>query len=142
MLDWEQALAYGKGMADGMAVLHGHTPPIFHRDMKSLNLLVNKDNIVKVCDFGLSRIVEQPAMVTLKNLRGTLAYCAPEIMAGVQFSAKSDVYSMGIVIWELIFVVVTYVKARIVSKSTHTSTLDTSMNSHLPNLGWLWNMLF
>jgi serine/threonine protein kinase len=59
---------------------------------------------VKVCDFGLSRSVNKGNLETFKKLRGTFAYCAPEVFKGESCTAKSDVFSMGIVIWELMHV--------------------------------------
>jgi len=52
-----------KEIIQGLSALHGHQPtPIFHRDLKSLNLLVTEDNHVKLCDFGLSRKDEEDNM--------------------------------------------------------------------------------
>jgi len=70
--------------------------------LKSLNLLVNEKWEVKVCDFGLSRFNTDSNLKTLVQMRGTFAYCAPEVYFGEQFSTKSDVYSIGMVFWELV----------------------------------------
>eukprot|EP01126_Amoeba_proteus_P042756 TRINITY_DN4659_c0_g2_i12.p1 TRINITY_DN4659_c0_g2~~TRINITY_DN4659_c0_g2_i12.p1 ORF type:complete len:680 (-),score=174.16 TRINITY_DN4659_c0_g2_i12:695-2734(-) len=98
---WEHVLSFSRDMAEGISVLHNHVPPIIHRDLKSLNLLVTKDWRVKVCDFGLSRL-KQGDLTTFTRLCGTYAYCAPEVFKGTSASEKSDVYSMGIVLWELL----------------------------------------
>lgn len=103
-LTWDQALAFCSDMACGMEVLHNFKPdPIVHRDLKSLNLLVTNDWRVKVCDFGLSRMTGGNNLETFKKLCGTFAYCAPEIFSGGTFTDRSDVYSMGIVLWEVIY---------------------------------------
>eukprot|EP01126_Amoeba_proteus_P031110 TRINITY_DN3061_c1_g1_i1.p1 TRINITY_DN3061_c1_g1~~TRINITY_DN3061_c1_g1_i1.p1 ORF type:complete len:866 (+),score=190.17 TRINITY_DN3061_c1_g1_i1:441-3038(+) len=101
---WERLLGFARDMAEGIAVLHNLEEPIIHRDLKSLNLLVTKDWKVKVCDFGLSRSVNRNNLETFKKLRGTFAYCAPEVFKGESCTAKSDVFSMGICIWELLHV--------------------------------------
>jgi ankyrin repeat protein/tRNA A-37 threonylcarbamoyl transferase component Bud32 len=101
-INWERALNIAIEMANGIAVLHGWDPQIVHRDLKSLNLLVTSDWKIKVADFGLSRFTTGGNMETFKKLCGTFAYCAPEIFGGTSFTDKSDVYSMGMVIWELI----------------------------------------
>jgi len=66
-----------------------------------LNLLLDADGNVKVCDFGLCRFRTMTNCRTLGELRGTMAYCPPEIYEGQLFSTSSDVYSLGIVLWEL-----------------------------------------
>lgn len=116
---WSRLLSFARDMAEGISVLHNLDPePIIHRDLKSLNLLVpicrsfccltslkvTKDWRVKVCDFGLSRSVNKGNLETFKKLRGTFAYCAPEVFKGESCTAKSDIFSMGIVIWELMHV--------------------------------------
>jgi len=86
---------------EGVLALHNHTPTIVHRDLKSLNLLVNSDYSVKVCDFGLSRVVQSSQdESTLGKLRGTYAYSAPEVYKGEKYSSKADVFSLGIILWE------------------------------------------
>ena len=103
-LNWEQTFAFCCDMACGMEVLHNFKPdPIVHRDLKSLNLLVTQDWRVKVCDFGLSRMTGGNNLETFKKLCGTFAYCAPEIFSGGTFTDRSDVYSMGIVLWEVVY---------------------------------------
>jgi len=90
-------------MTEGLRYLHGLTPPIFHRDFKTLNLLVNGSMSIKLCDFGLSRLHSEEHFATLKKVRGTQVYIAPEILKAIPFSDKSDVYSLGIVYWELLW---------------------------------------
>lgn len=86
---------------EGVLALHNHTPTIVHRDLKSLNLLVNGDYSVKVCDFGLSRVIQSSQdESTLGKLRGTYAYSAPEVYKGDKYSSKADVFSLGIILWE------------------------------------------
>ncbi|XP_049852546.1 stress-activated protein kinase alpha-like [Schistocerca gregaria] len=102
-LSWDLALTFCLEMACGMQVLHSFSPsPIVHRDLKSLNLLVTSDWHLKVCDFGLSRVLGSRNLETFKKLCGTFAYCAPEIFNGGTFTVRSDVYSMGIVLWEIV----------------------------------------
>ncbi|GAM20862.1 hypothetical protein SAMD00019534_040370 [Acytostelium subglobosum LB1] len=83
--------------------LHTWSPQILHRDLKSLNLLVTEDWVVKICDFGLSRFDTGSNLETLGKLRGTYAYVAPEVYFGNKYTVKSDVYSMGMIVWEMIY---------------------------------------
>ena len=73
-----------------------------HRDLKSLNLLVTQDWVVKVADFGLARFNNEGNLETLNKMRGTMAYCPPEAYFAQAFDYKSDVYSLAIIIWELV----------------------------------------
>lgn len=102
-ISWDMAINFILQMSEGMAELHEWKPtPIVHRDLKSLNLLVTEDWKIKVCDFGLSRFTGGNNLETFKKLCGTFAYCAPDIFTGNSFTDRSDVFSMGIVIWEVI----------------------------------------
>jgi len=106
-ISWRRTLDFASDMAEGMAALHGHDPPIIHRDMKSLNLLVTKDWRCKVCDFGLSRLVKGD-MKTFGRLCGTFSYCSPEVFNGGMATDRSDIFSTGIVLWELMHVSATH----------------------------------
>lgn len=99
---WEQFFHCAIETASGMDVLHNWTPQIMHRDLKSLNLLVTQDWKIKVCDFGLSRFDVAENMQTMCKMRGTMAFCAPEVYEGQRFTPKSDIYSLGMVLWEMV----------------------------------------
>jgi len=101
-IGWDKTFRFAIETVKGIDCLHNWDPPIVHRDLKSLNLLVNEKWEVKVCDFGLSRFNTGSNLETLGKMRGTFAYCAPEVYFGEQFSTKSDVYSIGMVLWELV----------------------------------------
>jgi len=100
-IGWEKVFVFAKDMVLGIQTLHNWKPQIVHRDLKSLNLLVTKKWQTKVADFGLSRFNTDSNLQTLVKMRGTFAYCAPEVYFGEQFGTKSDIYSIGVVIWEL-----------------------------------------
>jgi len=106
-LSWKRAVDFASDMAEGISVLHQHQPPIIHRDMKSLNLLVTKDWRCKVCDFGLSRLQKDDSMGTMQRLVGTFHFAGPEVFQGKPATNKFDVFSMGIVLWELMATVAT-----------------------------------
>ena len=85
--------------AQGMAYLHSCTPPIIHRDLKSQNLLVAPDFTVQVADFGLSRECLQAGTMTRV---GSVQWAAPEVLLGQSYSHKCDLWSFGVVCWEML----------------------------------------
>jgi len=82
--------------AEGIAYLHSKN--IVHRDIKTMNFLVSDDWTVKVADFGLSKHLKQ---ANTNTFCGTMPWAAPEVLSGALYSTKVDVYSFGIVLWEL-----------------------------------------
>lgn len=111
-ISWDLAFHLAIEAVAGVNVLHNSKPQILHRDLKSLNLLVTDDWHVKVCDFGLSRFDVQENIETMCKMRGTLAFCAPEIYFGKKFTPQADVYSIGVILWELFFRVINQVYAQ------------------------------
>jgi len=91
-----------EGIVGGILTLHSHNPPILHRDLKTLNVLVTSDFMCKVCDFGLSRFETPSNAETLLKCRGTIAYIAPEVYNQLGYFKQSDVYSIAIMMWEIL----------------------------------------
>ena len=97
---WELVKRVSCGAARGMAYLHSGNPPVLHRDLKSANLLLDESYTTKVCDFGLSRLKAQARSMT--GNCGTVQWMAPEVLANRDYDEKADVYSYGIIVWELL----------------------------------------
>jgi len=89
------------GIAKGMNYLHSCKPMVVHRDLKSANLLVEADWTVKVCDFGLSQL-KKSAFLTSKTEIGTAEWMAPEILRNEKSDESCDVFSYGVILWELV----------------------------------------
>ncbi|KAI4893010.1 hypothetical protein NFI96_027336 [Prochilodus magdalenae] len=92
LVDW------ASGIASGMNYLHLHK--IIHRDLKSPNVLVTHNDAVKISDFGTSKELSDKS--TKMSFAGTVAWMAPEVIRNEPVSEKVDIWSFGVVLWELL----------------------------------------
>ncbi|XP_052193364.1 serine/threonine-protein kinase EDR1 [Diospyros lotus] len=99
-IDEKRRIKMALDVAKGMNCLHTSIPTIVHRDLKSPNLLVDKNWNVKVCDFGLSRL-KHNTFLSSKSTAGTPEWMAPEVLRNEPSNEKCDVYSFGVILWEL-----------------------------------------
>ncbi|KAI4347249.1 hypothetical protein L6164_008077 [Bauhinia variegata] len=99
-LDERRRLRIALDAARGMNYLHNCSPMIVHRDLKSPNLLVDKNWVVKVCDFGLSRM-KNSTFLSSRSTAGTAEWMAPEVLRNEPSNEKCDVFSYGVILWEL-----------------------------------------
>jgi len=97
---WVLVKRVAEGAARAMSYLHSGNPPVLHRDLKSANLLLDESFTVKVCDFGLARLVAKSKSMT--GNCGTVQWMAPEVLSSQKYSMPADVYSFGIILWELL----------------------------------------
>lgn len=96
-LTWAIKEKMAVGSSDGLSFLHGHS--IIHRDLKSANLLLNKNFEVKIMDFGLARIKADHD--TMTGQTGTYQWMSPEVIKGQKYTESADIYSLGIIFWEI-----------------------------------------
>ncbi|CAN8284383.1 unnamed protein product [Cochlearia groenlandica] len=102
-LDWDTRLNIAYGAAQGLAYLHHDcSPKIIHRDVKSSNILLDKDLEARLTDFGIAKSLCASKSHTSTYVMGTIGYIDPEYARTSRLTEKSDVYSYGIVLLELL----------------------------------------
>ncbi|GER43157.1 leucine-rich receptor-like protein kinase family protein [Striga asiatica] len=104
-LDWPTRFLIALGAAEGLSYLHHDCdPPIVHRDVKSNNLLLDEEFGVKISDFGVAKVVKEVenGVESMSVIAGSCGYIAPEYAYTLRVNEKSDIYSFGIVILELV----------------------------------------
>ena len=99
ILNWKETLHFA--MQIGKALEHAHSKGIVHRDIKPHNIMVLKNGSVKVADFGIARVMSESHTLTREAL-GSVHYISPEQAKGGRVDDRSDIYSLGVVMYEMI----------------------------------------
>uniref|UniRef100_A0A7N0UK98 non-specific serine/threonine protein kinase n=1 Tax=Kalanchoe fedtschenkoi TaxID=63787 RepID=A0A7N0UK98_KALFE len=105
VLRWIDRVKIAVQIAQGLDYLHNNcTPPIIHRDLKTVNILLDENLQAKIADFGLSRAFKNGDMTHISTTQtaGTPAYIDPEYVVSGKFNRKSDVYSYGVILLEIV----------------------------------------
>ncbi len=135
-ISFEMALDYGMQLCD--ALFYAHSMGIIHRDIKPGNILINKENQVKITDFGLARISQelQALSNTSFTVTGTINYIAPERLQGAE-DHRSDLFSLGIVLYEMAVGIHPFISEdpaeTLLQISSEQHTPPTSVNYSLPS---------
>jgi serine/threonine-protein kinase len=112
-LAWPEAVRIVVAVAEGLAAAHGHQPPVVHRDLKPENVMLGRRHVsgsagawskeegavVKVMDFGVAKVVEKAGVTNTQSV-GTLQYMSPEQIDARTIDARSDLYALGLVLYE------------------------------------------
>ena len=99
VLSWKEALHFSSQICK--ALIHAHGRGIVHRDIKPHNIMILKDGSVKVADFGIARLNSSQNTLTQETL-GSVHYISPEQAKGSHTDARTDIYSLGVVMYEMI----------------------------------------
>jgi serine/threonine protein kinase/Tfp pilus assembly protein PilF len=109
-LPMDSVVRYGEQIADALA--HAHERSVLHRDLKSANVLLTPEGRIKILDFGLAKRIEQDLadaatqsqvspLTQAGSIAGTLHYLAPEVLSGAPADSRSDIWALGVVLYEM-----------------------------------------
>jgi serine/threonine-protein kinase len=105
---WNLTAAIGIEVLQALHAAHarkdaaGNPAPIFHRDVTPQNVMVSSCGVVKLTDFGMARAMDRSSITKPGFVKGKLAYLAPELTYEAEPSAQTDVFSVGVVLWEIL----------------------------------------
>jgi serine/threonine protein kinase/tetratricopeptide (TPR) repeat protein len=99
-LQIDEAVAIAVQTASGLA--RAHDKGIIHRDVKPSNIVITPDGHVKILDFGVAKLTDQSALTVAGSTLGTLAYMSPEQAGGLEIDARSDIFSLGVIFYQMI----------------------------------------
>ncbi|PNT70184.1 G-type lectin S-receptor-like serine/threonine-protein kinase At2g19130 [Brachypodium distachyon] len=103
LLSWNVRYQIALGIAKGLAYLHEECEDcIIHCDIKPENILLDAEFCPKIADFGMAKLLGREFNSALTTIRGTMGYLAPEWISGLPITKKADVYSFGIMLFEII----------------------------------------
>lgn len=99
-IDWKESVQIITQVLKALA--HAHSRGVIHRDIKPQNIMITDDNVVKVTDFGIARFFTNETQTMTDKTIGSVHYISPEQAKGLKTDVKSDIYSVGIVLYEML----------------------------------------
>ena len=99
-LTWKEALHFSSQIAKALS--HAHSKGIIHRDVKPHNIMLTRDGVIKVADFGIARLQDSQNTLMNQEALGSVHYISPEQAKGETVDARTDLYSLGVVMYEML----------------------------------------
>ncbi len=137
-LSWQEAVKIAIQVTGALESVH--SVGIIHRDIKPANIMIRKDGIVKVLDFGLAKLTAKPSddsitreLTAPNRVMGTINYMSPEQALGQPIDARTDIFSFGVVLYEMLFGMVPFADTR--DAATNEATIQNTLSS----IGYLDN---
>jgi Tol biopolymer transport system component len=96
----KEAISYASQMAEGLKA--AHRKDVVHRDVKSGNMMLTSDGTIKILDFGLAKTAASTKLTQMGSTLGTVAYMSPEQARGEEVDRRSDIWSLGVILYEMI----------------------------------------
>lgn len=132
-LSWKEALHFSAQISKALS--HAHSKGIVHRDIKPQNIMVGKDGSIKVADFGIAHLQNESIPGSHETM-GSIHYTSPEQARGEAVDARSDIYSLGVVMYEMLTGQLPYegdsIEAIAVQHFSSMPTLPGDINSEIP----------
>ena len=100
ILPWREAADFAAQICEGLDAAHKQA--VIHRDIKPQNIIMTADNVLKVTDFGIARATSQSTTINSSSTIGTVHYLSPEQARGGYTNEKTDIYSLGVVLYEML----------------------------------------
>lgn len=100
VLPWKEAVDYASQICSGLE--HAHKKGIVHKDIKPENVMITKEGILKITDFGIAKALNQGTIASGGLTLGSVHYFSPEQARGGYIDAKTDLYSLGVLLYEMV----------------------------------------
>lgn len=138
-LSMSKIMDYAIQILKGME--YAHSMKIIHRDLKPMNIMIRKDNIIKIADFGLAKIIGSSSVTMAGTVMGSPMYMSPEQAMGEEVDERSDIYSFCMILYELItgHPAFTGTPKDVIVKQIQTPPTKPSSYSDIPE--WLENLI-